>query len=132
MSRSRNRVDRIWRASHTFITPQDWQFLADYWKSALDAANAMPEDYEALCLEVRARLSKVERDDTEGFNAIIIDLAENSRAAYLAFMYVNTRELARIFPFGRWVSNNDKQFLAKVTEVRSIAKAKRRSLARGF
>ncbi len=122
----RNRVDRIWKSNHTFITTEDWKLLADQWRSSLDDAYINPDDYEELYLEVRRKLDKVDRDNAEEFDAVMKDLVENDRIAYFAYMYRSTCELAKIFPLGYWIKNKDVNLLERVRYVRQMAKTKNR------
>ena len=107
MSRLGARVNRLWKATHTFIKGSDWKMMADYWKAKLDDANVKPEDFEVESTEILLALIEMDREDgEERWADKAQEFSEKNYLAYCTFMYKNACNMARWCPNGYWVGND--------------------------
>ena len=121
------RLNRLWRATHTFVGANDRKILADYWKAPLDDANVKPHDLEVECNELRRSLSEIDEGDEKQFSARIQEFAAKNRLAYYAFMYENAVAISQAYPRGHWVMNEAEGFWKILNDARQRAtRSKRR------
>ncbi len=126
MSRWVGRVNQLWKSTHTFVRPQDWKRLLDYWRAPLDDANVKPEDFYVECDDLRKELEKIVASDVEKFRVEIQRLAAENRLAYCTLMYQEMHDLSQSYPKGYWAKNSYAPFLKVLRDSRQRAKRLKR------
>ena len=114
MNRLDKRVDRLWRATHTFVTARDNHLLAAYWEDCLGDTVVSDEEIKGVFVE----LQKITNADD--WKATLSEFVENNRVAYYASMRKAALERIERHPKGSWISNKFDGFLDVLAAARSL------------
>src|SRR5437868_6347914 len=117
MSELTRKLDRLWRATHTFVTSQDCRLIAGYWKARLDDAGVEAGDFKAECAELGKMLATKDSADGDTHKTVLQDFVDNNTLAYYAFMDEGSLRQIQLYPQGRWIGNEFDGFLRVLNEV---------------